>query len=316
MSVTVSCVIPAYNEEESLPRSFAQIREALLQTGEPFEIIVVDDGSRDRTGDVARELCGRHQDTRLIAFTRNFGKEASIYAGLSNAAGDAVIVLDADLQHPPDLIPRMVAAWKQGGYEVIEGVKRSRPGETLRQRLFAKLFYKTLKILGDIDIDESSDFKLLDRRVVDTLLGITESRRFFRGLVHWTGFRRLGIPFDVPPRAQGTGKWNFRSLSGISWDAITSFSKAPLRIVSVLGFLTLLLSLAMVAHTLYMKLSGRAVEGFATVIIVQLVVGSAIMLSLGIVGEYLANIYLELKKRPLFIADKRRSRTGADPPPR
>ena len=299
----LSVVIPAHNEESGIAHSVSVIREILDTCDINWEIVVVDDGSSDRTFERLRELAGQEVRLRGLRFSRNFGKEAALLAGLNIAKGDAVVTIDADLQHPPRLIPEMVKAWKQGA-KVVDGVKRSRSTDGALTRLRARIFNATLSRLGGINMENSSDFKLLDRIAVDAITqALPERQRFYRGLSDWVGYTHVSIPFDVEERAEGQGKWSLLGLIGLATTAIIAFTSAPLRIVTALGMATLFFGLVVAGDALLSWFQGRAVSGFVTTIITLLIIGSFIMISLGIIGEYIAKIYDEIKRRPSYLIE-------------
>lgn len=299
----LSVVIPAHNEESGIAHSVSVIGEVLDTCGMEWEIIVVDDGSSDRTFERLRELARKDTRLRGARFSRNFGKEAALLAGLSLARGDAVVTIDADLQHPPRLIPAMIEAWRSGA-KVVDGVKRSRATDGRLTRLRASIFNSILSRLGGINMENSSDFKLLDRIAVDAITrALPERQRFYRGLSDWVGYAHASIPFDVEERAKGSSKWSLLGLIGLATTAIITFTSAPLRIVSGLGIATLLFGLAVAGDALISWFQGRAVSGFVTTIITLLIIGSFIMISLGIIGEYIAKIYDEIKRRPPYLIE-------------
>jgi glycosyltransferase involved in cell wall biosynthesis len=236
-----------------------------------------------------------------VRFSRNFGKEAAIVAGLSQAAGDAVVVMDADLQHPPALIPQMVALWSRQGYWVVEAVKRQRQRESLLRGLSSRVFYRLLMVGAGLDLRNSTDFKLLDRRVVDIYLRLPEHGRFFRGLTAWIGLPTAQIEIDIPERSVGATRWSLRGLVRFARHGIVSFTALPLRLISWIGVLGLVLSLALTLQTLWNVLLGTSEAGFPTVILLILGIGSLILISLGIIGEYLSALYAEVKGRPLYV---------------
>jgi polyisoprenyl-phosphate glycosyltransferase len=299
----LSVVIPAHNEELGIAHALSVIQAVLATCGMDWEIIVVDDGSRDRTFDRLHELATQEARIRGVRFSRNFGKEAALLAGLNLAKGDAVVTIDADLQHPPRLIPVMVEAWKRGA-KVVDGVKRSRATDGALTRLRASIFNATLSRLGGINMENSSDFKLLDRIAVNAITrALPERQRFYRGLSDWVGYPHESILFDVEERAQGQGKWGLWGLLGLATTAIVTFTSAPLRIVSALGFVTMIFGFFVGADAFIGWLQGRAVSGFATTIFTLLIIGSFIMISLGIIGEYIAKIYDEIKARPSYLVE-------------
>lgn len=299
----VSVVVPAHNEAQGIAQATHVIGGVLDGCGVRWEIVVVDDGSRDGTFDRVGELARRDPRIKGIRFSRNFGKESALLAGLAHAAGDAVITIDADLQHPPSLIPQMVEHWR-GGAKVVDAVKRSRDTDGAMTRLRARVFNALLTRLGGIRVENSSDFKLLDRVVVDTVARLLpERRRFYRGLTEWVGYERVSLPFDVAERNAGEGKWTLWKLVELALTATISFTSAPLRIVTVLGFLTLAFGFVVGAEALIGWARGFAVSGFTTTIATLLIIGSTIMISLGIIGEYIAKIYDEIKARPAYLVD-------------
>lgn len=301
---TLSVVLPFFNEAGHLAPVLAAVCDALIPLNLPFELILVDDGSTDATWPQLQELC-RH-DTRLRAFrlSRNFGKEAALAAGLAHTRGAAVITMDGDLQHPPALIAAMVARWSQGDVDIIDAVKRTPNRDGTLKQLAARLFYQTHRRLTGMHIDGASDFKLLDRRVVDVLNTMEERRLFFRGLCDWLGFRRDNIAFDVADRVGGHTKWSFRRLCNLALDGITAYSSAPLHLTTLLGSLFLAFSALLGAQTLYMKVTAQAVSGFTTVILLLLIMGSAILISLGVIGIYIAHIFDEVKARPRYLVSE------------
>jgi glycosyltransferase involved in cell wall biosynthesis len=301
----LSIVIPAHKEALGLPRALAAIKDALAPIDMDLEFVVVDDGSPDDTFARLTELAQADRRIKGIRLSRNFGKEAALLAGLQAAKGDAVVTMDADLQHPPYLIPAMIDAWRDG-VKVVDAVKRSREHDSCFARMRARIFNALLSKLGGIHLENASDFKLLDRTVVDAITRqLPERQRFYRGLSNWVGFRHATVPFDVEARAAGEGKWTFWKLVGLATTAIVSFTSAPLRIVTILGFTTLALAFVIATEALVGWLRGHAVSGFATTIITLLILGSFIMISLGIIGEYIAKIYDEIKERPTYLVEHR-----------
>ena len=296
----LSVVLPAYNEEESVPLAADVIGDLLTQAGIDHELIFVNDGSRDHTWRAIQEAAARRPQVRGIRFSRNFGKEAAIFAGLAQAKGDCCVVLDCDLQHPPEKILEMYRLWQQG-WQVVEGVKISRGKESPLHTLAAKTFYRFLSGATRIDMSHASDFKLLDRRAVDVLVAMREKNAFFRALSSWIGFDTAQVEFEVQPRAAGASKWSIRSLTRYAVTNLAAFSTAPLQIVTILGVLVFLCSLVLGCWSLWQKINGQALEGFTTVILLLLLIGSALMVCLGILGYYIAKIYEEIKDRPRYI---------------
>ena len=270
------------------------------------QFLLVDDGSKDQS---YKEMCRLADDrpcVSVIRLSRNFGKEAALCAALENAGGDAVLVMDSDLQHPPKYIPEMVRLWKEEGYDVVEGVKADRGKESLGSKLAALFFYRAFRKTTGIDIGVASDFKLLDRSVVEAWKQLPERNTFFRGLSAWVGYKRYAMPFEVAPRAGGETKWTFKSLTRLAVNSITAYTSAPLFIVFWLGILMGIAAVVMAVQTLYMYFSHNAETGFSTVILLLLFIGSAIMISLSIIGLYIAKIYDEVKGRPRYIIKTKR----------
>jgi glycosyltransferase involved in cell wall biosynthesis len=299
----VSVVIPTHNEAANVERMVAEVTRILDHCGVATEVIVVDDGSADGTFDVALRACDRDSRVKAIRLSRNFGKEAALLAGLTAARGAAVITLDADFQHPPAIIPELLERWRQGA-KVVHGVKRSRESDSWVVRTRAVVFNALMARLTGIDVRNSSDFKLLDRVAVDAIvLGLPEHSRFYRGLASWIGYRNATVPFDVAAREQGKASMSLTRVLGLAIGALVAFTTAPLRIVTLLGLLTLCFGFVVGAETLLSWWRGAAVSGFATLILTILIVGSFIMISLGIIGEYIAKIYEEIKRRPSYLIE-------------
>ncbi len=300
---TLSIVLPSYNEEQNIANTARVLASLLQQEGIDYELIFVSDGSRDGTYQEILKAAQQDAHVKGAEFSRNFGKEASIFAGLQLAGGDAVIVMDCDLQHPPQVIPQMWKLWNEG-YEVVEGLKTSRGKESFLHRCFAGGFYRIMSGLIKMDMNASSDYKLLDRKVVDVLLELPEKNTFFRALTFWTGFKTTSVEYEVQERAYGESKWSFFSLMRYAVTNVTSFSTLPLQLVTVLGVIAILFSVVLAVQTLVKYLTGTAVEGFTTVILLILIIGGFILLSLGVIGHYLARIYEEVKGRPRYIISK------------
>lgn len=296
----ISIILPSYNEQKNIANTAKVLSELLTKEQMEYELIFVSDGSVDGTYQAICEEAAKNPCVKGVEFSRNFGKEATIFAGLQVAVGDACIVMDCDLQHPPEVIPKMVELWKQG-YEVVEGVKSSRGKESLFHKAFANLFYGIMSRLIKMDMKASSDFKLLDRKVVNVLLNLTEKNTFFRALTFWAGFSSTSVEYEVQERQFGESKWSYASLFKYAIMNATSFSTLPLQLVTMMGVICIVFSVILAVQTLVKYFMGTAVEGFTTVILLILIVGGFIMLSLGIIGHYLARIYEEVKGRPKYI---------------
>ncbi len=299
----LSVVIPSYNEQEMVPQAAKTIAQILGAEHIAYELVFVDDGSKDRTWEKIQEAALEVKGVRGVHFSRNFGKEAAIFAGLKAAKGDCVAVIDCDLQHPPEKLVEMYRLWEQG-VQVIEGVKSDRGRESLAHRISAKTFYALISKATGVDMSRASDFKLLDRAAVNVILTMREKRAFFRALSGWVGFRTAEVTYEVQERTAGESKWSTWSLMKYALSNITAFTSWPLHLVTVLGCVTLLVSVVMGIIALVQKFNGTALGGFTTVIILLLFIGSIIMISLGIIGYYVGNIYEEIKDRPRYIVSE------------
>ena len=299
----LSVVIPAYEEGSHIKSSIGVIESVLKENKIPYEFIIVDDGSRDNTWAELKSLTDTNPKVTALRLSRNFGKESALCAGLTYAAGDMVLVMDADLQHPPELIPEMVKAWRNGA-DVVDCIKNSRGKEKPFYRICAKLFYYILLKTADIDLENASDFKLMDRMVVEAWKQLPERTTFFRGMASWVGFERKQLRFDVAKRVNGKTKWSSYRLLRLAVNAITSFTSVPLHCITILGILMLIGTIVLGIETIYMKFSGRALNGFTTGILLQLFIGSSVMISLGMIGIYLTKIYQEVKGRPRYLIAK------------
>lgn len=300
----LSVVIPAYNEEKMIEKAAQAVGQVLDEAQIDYEIVFVDDGSSDETWRQIEESSVSDSHVNGVHFSRNFGKEAAMMAGLKNACGDCCVVMDCDLQHPPETIVEMYRLWEQG-YEVVEGVKRSRGKESAIHRACAGMFYKLISKAVKIDMSRASDFKLMDRRAVDALLDMPERNAFFRALSSWIGFQTTSVEFDVRDREEGESKWSTKSLVRYAVSNIVSFSAAPMYLVTFAGILGFLLAVVLGTQTLVNYFSGHAVEGFTTVILLVLILGSLTLLGLGVIGYYISKIYEEVKCRPRYIVSKR-----------
>ncbi len=304
MSCELSIVIPAFNEREVLPHALETLSAIAGKANVSYEIIVVDDGSTDGTSELVDTAHATNPEIKGIVLSRQFGKEAGLYAGLKHASGKAVITLDADLQHPPSLIPEMLEHWRKGA-EIVHGVKQDRNADSFLQRITAAVYNTVFSRLSGFDLRGSSDFKLLDRRVVDVLTkNLPEYGRFYRGLSAWVGYRQVSIPFDVAPRASGESHWGGFSLIRYAIRTMTAFSSLPLMIVPVLGLVMLIISIILGIEAIFSKLSGHAISGFATLEITILFSGSMIMIGLGVIGQYMARMFDEIKGRPVCLISR------------
>ena len=300
----ISVVIPLYNEASHLRDLLSDLKAALQAVGCPFEVVLVDDGSSDNTWTKIEDEARMWPNLCAIRLSRNFGKELALCAGLERARGNAVIVMDGDGQHPPSLLPLLIEKWRASGVDIVEAVKLKRGRESVASRIGALTFYVILNKLSGFELKGASDFKLIDRRVRDTWLAMRERNVFFRGMTAWMGFRTIQIPFEVAPRRAGKSGWSYLRRAKLALIGITTFSSFPLRLVTFAGMIFFLFAVGLGIQTLYLKLAGRAFTGFATVILLELIIGSLLMISLGIIGEYLARIYEEVKGRPRYIVSE------------
>lgn len=295
----LSVIVPAYNEEKCIKRAYSAIHSVLTENNIDSEFIFVDDGSSDHTYEEICELSSKEENISGIRFSRNFGKESAISAGLAAVSGSCAVVIDCDLQHPPEKIVEMYRLWEKG-YEIVEGIKRERGQEKKTYRVGAKIFYFVISRMAGFDMANSSDFKLLDRKVVDVLNRMPE-KGFFRAISYWVGYNKTTVEYDVAERVDGQSKWTSRGLIKYALSNISSYSTAPMQTVTVLGVVMLIISVIFGIWALIDKIIGRALEGMTTVIIITIFIGSIIMISLGIIGYYIARIYEEIKGRPKYI---------------
>lgn len=298
----LSVVIPIWNEEQVIPVLYQRIVEVMSQAGASWELICVNDGSQDRSLELLLALHAQDPRVKVIDFSRNFGHQIAITAGADFAEGDAVIVMDADLQDPPETVLRMIEKWREG-YEVVFAVRTKREGETLFKLWTAKLFYRLLQRIADVDIPlDAGDFRLMDRRVVLAMRRLREKHRFMRGLSSWVGFKQLGIEYERAERYAGETKYPLRKMLRLAMNAITSFSFLPLHLATYMGFMLAGLSLLGIIVTIILRLSGNsAFFGQATTLVSVLFLGGIQLIFLGIIGEYLGRIYDEVKDRPLYL---------------
>lgn len=296
----LSIIVPAYNEEANIKNTAEVIYNIMAEASISFELIFVDDGSKDKTWNSINEVSRDMPFVSGIHFSRNFGKESAIMAGLSEAKGDCCVVIDCDLQHPPEKIIEMYHLWEEG-YEVIEGCKSSRGNEGKIHSLATKIFYSVISAATGFDMANASDFKLLDRKAVNVLVNMRERNGFFRAMSSWIGFRTATVEFEVQERKAGESKWSTMALTKYALSNISSFSAAPMQIVTILGVIMFIASIILGGISLVQWFCGQALEGFTTVILIQLFSSSIIMVSLGIIGYYIAKIYDEIKGRPKYI---------------
>lgn len=300
--IVCSVVVPVYNEELVIRETYRRLKSVMDGLNEPYELIFVNDGSRDATAAIAKGICEEDRNVKFISFSRNFGHQVAITAGMDYSRGEAVVVIDADLQDPPEVITEMLKKWKEG-YDVVFGQRIKRQGETFFKKLTAKLFYRFLKSMTDVDIPvDTGDFRLIDRKVCDALKSVNERNRYVRGIISWLGFRHTGVQFVREKRFAGETKYPFRKMVRFAFDAIASFSYKPLKLASYSGVTISFLSFLYLLVVLYQRLfTGSTIAGWASILAVSLFFNGIILVMLGIIGGYIGRIYDEVKGRPLYI---------------
>ena len=303
MEKKLSVVVSVYNEEQALPMFYETTKLILEILPWDYELLFVNDGSRDDSLSILKEYAARDEKVKVVSFSRNFGHEAAMIAGIDYADGDGIVCMDADLQHPPEILLEMYRLWKQG-YEVVEGIKKNRGKETLFHRKSAGFFYRIMSRATGFDMENASDFKLLDRKAVESVLAMPERSMFFRAASSWIGFKSISVPFEVQEREAGESKWSAGTLISYAFRNIVAFTTLPLQFVTAGAVGCFGCSLLLLVYSLVRYFSGHAVEGYTTLLIVMLFIGSAVMMSLGIIGYYIARIYEEVKRRPRYIVSK------------
>lgn len=301
-----SVIVPMYNEEEVISTTFARLKQVMDSTGEQYELIFVNDGSKDSSAEIIKGLAKLHHEVVLVDFSRNFGHQIAITAGMDYARGDAIIIIDADLQDPPEIMLQMIEKWREG-YEVVYGKRVKRKGETWFKKTTAKMFYRTLRVLTNVDIPaDTGDFRLIDRKVCDVLKGLKEKNRFVRGLVSWIGFKQTSVEFIREERFAGETKYPLKRMLRFAGDAITSFSYKPLRIASYIGFTISFFSFIYLLIVVYQRLfTDSTTAGWTSIVAINLLFNGIILILLGVIGEYIGRIYDETKNRPLYIVRER-----------
>jgi dolichol-phosphate mannosyltransferase len=302
MKITYSIIAPIYNELENLPELYRRVSEVMNSTNEPWELLLVDDGSTDGSTEAIRNLAKEDECVRPVIFARNFGHQIAITAGWDYARGDAVVIIDADLQDPPELILEMVKKWKEG-YEVVYAVRKEREGESWFKLFTASLFYRLIYRITDVKIPlDTGDFRLMDRKVVDVLKQMRERHRFPRGMSAWVGFKQIGVEYNRAARKAGETKYPFRKMFRLALNAITSFSYFPLQVATFFGFASAGIAIVAIPFVVYMRITGsQAFFGQATTLIAVLFLGGVQLICVGILGEYIGRLYDEAKGRPLYI---------------
>ncbi|MEW6286848.1 MAG: glycosyltransferase family 2 protein [Chloroflexota bacterium] len=302
MKITYSIIAPIYNEKDNLPELHRRVSEVMKTLGQPWELILVDDGSSDGSTELIRELARQDEHVRPVIFARNFGHQLAVTAGLDYSRGEAVVIIDADLQDPPELIPQMAEKWKEG-YEVVYAVRAEREGESWFKLWTASLFYRLIYRITDVKIPlDAGDFRLMDRKVVNVMNSMRERHRFLRGMSAWVGFKQIGIEYKRAARKAGETKYPFRKMFRLALNAITSFSYFPLQVATFFGFFSAGIAILAIPVVIYLRASGsQAFFGQATTLIAVLFLGGVQLISLGILGEYIGRLYDEAKGRPLYI---------------
>lgn len=302
MKITYSIISPIYNEKDNLPELFRRVKEVMDTTRKPWELILVDDGSSDGSIEIIRELAKKNKQIRPVIFARNFGHQVAVTAGLDYSRGDAVIIIDSDLQDPPELILEMAKKWKEG-YEVVFAIRAEREGESLFKLWTASLFYRLIYRITDVKIPlDTGDFRLMDRKVVDVMNKMRERHRFLRGMSAWVGFKQIGIEYKRSARVAGETKYPFRKMFRLAINAVTSFSYFPLQVATFFGFISASVAIIAIPVVALLRLAGtHFFEGQTTTLIAVLFLGGVQLISLGILGEYIGRLYDEAKGRPLYI---------------
>ncbi len=309
----LSVVAPMYEEEALVDAFHARVCAAL--DGLPFELVLVDDGSRDRTPQLLADLAARDERVRVVYLSRNFGHQTAITAGLDHARGDAVVMIDADLQDPPELIPEMIEHWRRG-VDVVYAVRKRREGETRFKLMTARWFYKLFSTLGDVALEpDSGDFRLLDRAPLEALLSMRERNRFLRGMTVWIGYTQTAVPYERDARHAGETKYTLRRMVTFSLDAISSFSHRPLQLATLVGFFCAALAFVLIPIIVGLRIAGSYLPGFGTITIAVLLLGGIQLMAIGLIGEYVGRIYDEVKRRPLYLVRERLNMGDGERPP-
>ena len=300
-----SVIIPVYNEEEVISESYKQLKKVMDKTNEKYELVFINDGCKDKSPEILADLCKRDDNVVLINFSRNFGHQNAITAGMDYAEGDAILIIDADLQDPPEVMLEMIEKWKSG-YQVIYGKRKERRGETFFKLFTAKVYYRILKSLTSVDIPvDTGDFRLIDRKVCDTMKKLPEKNRYVRGLVSWVGYRQTSVEYVREERFAGETKYPLKKMLKLALDGITSFSHKPLRVSTVIGFAFSILSFVYLLFVLLQKFfTDKTIQGWASTIAVLLFTQGVVLMMLGLIGEYIGRIYEEEKGRPNYIVDE------------
>jgi len=318
-----SVVVPAFNEQEVIKETYARLTKVMTGMGEPYELIFVNDGSKDQTAQIIAEFCNNDSSVRLISFTRNFGHMPAISAGMEHARGQAIFVIDADLQDPPEIFPEMAEKWKEG-YHVVYGKRIKRKGETIFKKVTAKIFYRFLQKMTSVDLPpDTGEFRLIDRKVCDVVNKLPEKNRYIRGLVSWVGFKQIPVEYHREKRFAGETKYPLRKMIVFAMDAITSFSYKPLKFATLIGMIISMLSFLFILYVLYQAIfTDQTITGWASTVAIILFTQGIVLMLLGLMGEYIGRIYTEIQNRPNYIVqeiigkDIDKSHCGLDLQPR
>ncbi len=298
----LSIVIPCYNEQEVLEQTIAVLTDDMKKFGYDYELVFVDDGSKDKTLEILQKHASENDRIKVVSFAANRGQQMAFYAGMCYSSGDAVVLMDADLQDPPELIPEMVKLWKEG-YQVVYGKRKSREGETPLKKLTASLYYRFLDFMSDVSIPQNvGEFRLMDRVVVDAVVQVEESNRFNRALVSWLGFKQTELEFERPERFAGETKFGYKEMINLAKDGIFSFSYMPITVIQIFGLVSIFISVIVFLYVLASYIFGWVAPGWSSIMVLISFFSGAIMFSLGVLGEYIARIHTEVIKRPLFVS--------------
>jgi dolichol-phosphate mannosyltransferase len=308
-SISVSVIIPCFNEQEVIKETYKRVSDVLSSGGfKSFEMIFIDDGSKDKTLEILEGIAASDKNARVISFSRNFGHQAAVSAGICSAAGDAAVIIDADLQDPPELIPEMVAIHTEKGYNVVYGIREKRRGDSFFKKITAKLFYRTLNTLSEVPIPlDTGDFRLIDRKVIDVFISLKERNKYIRGLISWIGFRQYPFYYSRDPRKAGETKYPLAKMIAFATTGLLYFTKKPLKISLTLGFFSVIIGLALILYVFIAKFSNviHTVPGWASTIISLVFFGGVQLMTIGVLGEYIGSIFDEVKGRPEYIIDRK-----------
>lgn len=301
-NIVCSVVVPMFNEQEVVMKTYQRLKEVMDKTGEAYELVFVNDGSKDATASILQEICRIDPNVKMIDFSRNFGHQIAITAGMDYSSGDSVVVIDGDLQDPPEVIPLMLQKWREG-FDVVYGKRLKRKGDTFFKKATAAMFYRFLRMMTDVDIPvDTGDFRLIDRKVCDAMKRVNEKNRYIRGLISWLGFKQAAVEFERDKRFAGETKYPFKKMLKFAFDAITSFSYKPLKLATYLGFTLSVLSFLYLIFNLYLRIfTNITTSGWTSIIAVNLLFNGFVLIILGIIGEYVGRIYDETKNRPIYV---------------